>query len=220
MFTIETPWGSTVQITRDGEYVSFLFSIGMGEVDPELAFSFPEEYQPTNGPFRYVTDQGGQTVAVIADAGVAGPEPVVAFVPVFAAYEFERVYRAANPEPTPSATLAALSGLLAPLGVGSHVGYAPTGAALPYICVRPLFTDNEGLVTLDGDAISWGVQYSVYCAGESVDASYNLATAAMNLLQGAPFGDSVLDTTVGYIGAPVEGHYESQVTATTHQGGI
>jgi hypothetical protein len=100
-----------------------------------------------------------------------------------------------------------------------HTGFAPTGAALPYTVTRPMLIDADA-VHLDGSASTWDQQYSVYCAAESVEACYNLALSVMGTLQGARVGDTTLSTSMGYVGAPVEGHYESQVTVQLNQGAI
>jgi hypothetical protein len=101
-----------------------------------------------------------------------------------------------------------------------YTGYAPTGATLPYVVTRPLFIDTETEVSLDGKAVDWNHQYSLYCCAASVEASFNLALAVMRTLQGARVGGTTLDTSMGYNGAEVEGHYESQVTVQLNQGGI
>lgn len=101
----------------------------------------------------------------------------------------------------------------------SHTGYAPTGAVLPYCVTRPLYI-NPDVTAINGDALAWGNQYSVYCCGESVEACYNLAVLVMAELQGARVGGTTLSTSMGYAGAPVEGHFESQVTVQLNQGGI
>lgn len=101
----------------------------------------------------------------------------------------------------------------------SHIGYAPTGAAVPYVVTRPLVIDTLA-TALDGSAIDWDTQFTIYCAAGSVEASYNLAVEVMRDLQGARVGGTTLSTSMGYNGAPVEGHYESQVTAQLNQGGI
>lgn len=101
----------------------------------------------------------------------------------------------------------------------SHIGYAPTGAHVPYVVTRPLLIDDLELA-LNGDAIDWDFQFSAYCAGGSVEASYNLAVQTMADLQGKRVGGTTLSTSMGYIGAQVEGHYESQVTVQLNQGGI
>lgn len=98
-------------------------------------------------------------------------------------------------------------------------GYATTGAKVPYVVNRPLLIDHEELA-LDGNPVGWDFQFSLYCAGGSVEASYNLALLVIDRLQGQRVGDSTLDCSMGYIGAQVEGHYESQVTVQINQGGI
>lgn len=101
----------------------------------------------------------------------------------------------------------------------SHEGYAPTGAQVPYVVSRPLLIDDLARA-LDGSAIDWDFQFSLYCAGGSVEASYNLAVMVMDDLDGKRVGGTTLSTSMGYIGAQVEGHYESQVTVQLNQGGI
>lgn len=101
----------------------------------------------------------------------------------------------------------------------SHIGYAPTGAKLPYTVLRPLIVEDPE-VALAGNAINWGVQFSIYCCGASVEASFNLAVSVIGTLQGQRVGSTTLSTSMGYNGAPVEGHYESQVTVQLNQGAI
>lgn len=100
----------------------------------------------------------------------------------------------------------------------THTGYAPTGAQVPYVVSRPLLVDNLS-VALAGNAIVWDDQFSLYCCGGSVEASYNLAREVMDELQGARVGGTTLKTSMGYIGALVEGLYESQVTVQINRGG-
>lgn len=101
----------------------------------------------------------------------------------------------------------------------AHTGYAPTGAKLPYVVQRPVVVDGDD-PALAGNRISWDWQTSLYCCGASVEASFNLALAVCVALQGARVGGTTLNASIGYIGAPVEGHYESQVTVQLNQGGI
>jgi hypothetical protein len=98
-------------------------------------------------------------------------------------------------------------------------GYPITGQALPYVVSRPLAasTLEEAIC---GDAIDWDFQFTLYCAAASVEASFNLAVLVMAELQGARVGGTTLSTSMGYSGAQVEGHYESQVTVQLNQGGI
>lgn len=101
----------------------------------------------------------------------------------------------------------------------AHLGYAPTGAKLPYVVSRPLLIDDLELA-INGEAIDWDLQYSLYCCGASVEASHNLALMVMRELHGKRVGNTTLSTSMGYDGAQVEGHYESQVTVQLNQGGI
>lgn len=102
----------------------------------------------------------------------------------------------------------------------SHIGYPPTGAKLPFVVSRPLLMDQMEEVTLAGQSLVLDYQFSLYCAGGSVEASWNLAVLVCGELQGQRVGGTTLSTSVGYIGAPVEGHYETQVTVQLNQGGI
>ena len=108
---------------------------------------------------------------------------------------------------------------LGDIGVPVYPGYPKTGARLPYIVHRPLMVDADG-VALCGLAVSWNFQHAVYCCGSSVEASYNLARMVLEALHGNRVGDSILVTSMGYVGASVEGHYESQVVARVNQGGL
>jgi len=103
--------------------------------------------------------------------------------------------------------------------VPSHVGYAPTGAKLPYAVIRPLIVEDPE-VAVAGNALDWGLQFSVYCCGASVEASFNLALSVIGTLQGQRVGGTTLSASMGYNGAQIEGHYESQVTVQLNQGGI
>jgi len=98
-------------------------------------------------------------------------------------------------------------------------GYPPTGAKLPYVVHRPLLVDDIELA-ISGDALGWDYQTSLYCCAASVEASFNLALAVIGTLQGKRVGNTTLSASMGYSGAPVEGHYESQVTVQLNQGGI
>ena len=103
--------------------------------------------------------------------------------------------------------------------VTTHEGYPPTGAVLPYAVHRPLFADVDA-DSITGEVIDWDFQYSLYCCGESVEASYNQAVNIMRHLAGARVSGTTLLCSMGYSGAPVEGHYETQVTVQLNQGGI
>ena len=102
----------------------------------------------------------------------------------------------------------------------AHKGYAPTGARVPYVVSRPLLIDDALDRALSGDPIALDTQFSLYCCGASVAASYNLAVAVMKELDARPLAGTTLKTSMGYIGVQVEGHYESQVTVQLNQGGI
>lgn len=98
-------------------------------------------------------------------------------------------------------------------------GYPATGQSLPYVVTRPLLV-SELEAAIAGNAIDFDHQFVIYCAAASVEASYNLAIAVMVELQGARVGGTTLRTSMGYSGAPVEGHYETAVTVQLNQGGI
>ena len=103
------------------------------------------------------------------------------------------------------------------IGVPVYRGYPMSGARLPYVVCRPLLVDVSDLV-MGGDAVAWNLQFAIYCCGESVEASFNLAKIVMGTLQGKRVGGSSLTTSMGYSGAFIEGHYESQVTTQVYQG--
>lgn len=102
----------------------------------------------------------------------------------------------------------------------AYVGQAPTGSEAPYVVSAPLVYQDGAPRALSGDSMGWDTQFSLYCAGASVEASFNLALMVMRDLDGKRLGGSTITTSVGYTGAPVEGHYETQVTAQINQGGI
>jgi hypothetical protein len=104
--------------------------------------------------------------------------------------------------------------------VPAYIGYAPTGAQLPYAVIRPLDVGTDTDLNLDGSVVDWNMQASVYCCGASVEASFNIALSVIGTLQGARAGGTTLSASMGYNGAPVEGHYESQVTVQRFQGGL
>lgn len=99
------------------------------------------------------------------------------------------------------------------------VGYPATGARLPYVVVRPLIISDMN-VSVNGSAIDWDHQFTLYCAAGSVEASYNLALLTIKDLYGKYVSGCTITASTGYIGAAVEGHYESQVTVQLNQGGI
>ena len=101
----------------------------------------------------------------------------------------------------------------------SYIGYAATGARAPYSVIRPLFLGDQG-VALDGSAVAWDDQFSVYCVAASVEASFNLGLLVIAALQGTRVRGTTLSTSMGYVGAVVEGYYETQVTVQLNQGGI
>lgn len=101
----------------------------------------------------------------------------------------------------------------------SYIGYAATNAQLPYAVIRPLATDPAD-VAVAGTVYAWDNDLSLYCCGGSVEASYNLSKDAVRKLAGQRYGGSTLVARIGYVGAAVEGHYESQVTIETTQGVI
>jgi hypothetical protein len=112
--------------------------------------------------------------------------------------------------------MSVVSAALAAPGVPVHDGYPATGAKLPYIVNRPMIISPE-LLAVSGDAVNWDFQWGVYCCGASVEASYNLARAVIQALQGTPLSGSTLSCSMGYVGAQVESHYESQVTLQINQ---
>lgn len=109
--------------------------------------------------------------------------------------------------------------LIQAAGYTCYPGYAVSKAQLPYSVARTLTLDEE-VGSIAGVAINWDKQYTIYACAASVEASQNFAVLIMRALHGARVGNDVLSTSMGYVGAPVEGHYESQVTVQLNQGGI
>lgn len=101
--------------------------------------------------------------------------------------------------------------------ITSYSGYPATQARLPYVVARPLLLDPMD-VAVDGTTYSWDYSFSLYCCGGSVEASFNLSKLVVSQLSGQYVGGSTLAARVGYVGAAVEGHYESQVTIEITQG--
>ncbi|QKY80249.1 tail terminator [Microbacterium phage Leafus] len=118
-----------------------------------------------------------------------------------------------------SVSMSDIGGLIQAAGLPYYEGYAPSNAKVPYVVNRPLIIDHED-VALNGDALAWDNQFALYCAAGSVAASLNLAKEVILALQGKYVGGSTLDTSMGYSGAQVEGHYETQVTAQINTGGL
>lgn len=112
-----------------------------------------------------------------------------------------------------------IANMLAPLGVPADVGYPDTGTKLPYVAIRPLLIDQVS-VAIAGNTIDWDYQFTIYACAGSVEAAHNLAVSVMQTLDGKLFGNSTLSTSMGYTGAQVEGHYESQVTVQLNQGAL
>lgn len=98
-------------------------------------------------------------------------------------------------------------------------GYAPTGQALPYCVARPVSVDTAA-TAIGGSEFARATTFIVYCAGGSVMASFNLAELVVADLSGKRVAGTTLATSIGYIGAEVEGHYESAVTVQLNTGGI
>lgn len=115
--------------------------------------------------------------------------------------------------------LSEITALVQQAGLTMFVGYPATGAVLPYTVQRPLIVSSQDLA-LAGNAYDYDYQTALYAAAESVEASFNLALLLMATLQGARVGGTTLSTSIGYSGAQVEGHYETQLTVQLNQGGI
>jgi len=134
-------------------------------------------------------------------------------------------YVSADPVHPPEAEpgdsiLQEINSLIELVGVPVFPGYPATGASLPYVVSRPLLVDNTTELALNGDAVDWDFNIAVYCCAAGVEASFNLALAVIGTLQGARVRGTTLAASMGYNGAEVEGHYESQVTVQLNQGGI
>lgn len=98
-------------------------------------------------------------------------------------------------------------------------GAAVTGAQAPYVVLRGISTTPD-ILTLEAQPTAWGYMWGAYCVGGSPEASYNLAVAAVQALQGRWAGDSLLSCEIAYVGLRVEGLYESLVQIDVQQGRI
>lgn len=108
---------------------------------------------------------------------------------------------------------------VAGLGLTTFSGYPGTRARAPYVVIRPMLIEHEN-IAVNGAAVDWDHQYGLYCVGGSVEASFNLAKSVVAGLDGKRMGDSTVSLSIGYVGAQVEGNYETQITAQSHQGGV
>jgi len=122
--------------------------------------------------------------------------------------------------PPTGSFLGDVNAIVAQVGVAVYPGYAPSGAALPYVVTRPLDIDTVTELAINGDAVDWDVQIAAYCVAAGVEASFNLALAVIGTLQGARMRGTTLSASMGYNGAEVEGNYESQITVQLNQGGF
>lgn len=114
-------------------------------------------------------------------------------------------------------TVDTLQNALSAVGVAVYKGYAVTGATLPYMVIRPLSLLSEE-ESVGGPSMVWDSQNSIYCVAGSVEASHNLALAAMRAVEGNRVGGHYLSTSLGYVGALIEGAYETQVTTQVRKG--
>lgn len=112
-----------------------------------------------------------------------------------------------------------ITALVQGAGISTHEGYAKTGSKPPYVVIRPMVIDPD-VLALCGQSIDWDFNFGIYCVGASVDASYNLGAMVMQALQSQRVGGSVLSCSMGYVGAQVEGRYETQVTVQINQGAL
>ena len=100
-----------------------------------------------------------------------------------------------------------------------YIGYAASGAQAPFAVLRPIII-NPIDIAISGAQIDWDGQYGLYCAAESVEASYNLALLMMRQLAGKRLPGGVATVSMGYGPSLLEGLYETQVTIQFNQGGI
>ena len=104
-------------------------------------------------------------------------------------------------------------------GVKVFSGAAASGVHAPYVVLRGISTTPDTL-TLEAQPLSWGYLWGAYCVGDSPEASYNIAVAAVQALQGRWAGDSLLSCEIAYTGLRVEGLYETLVQINVQQGRI
>lgn len=105
------------------------------------------------------------------------------------------------------------------VGVPVHAGYAATGAKVPYVVVRPMTLDPLQ-ESVGGPAMVWDTRYALYAVAGSVTASYNLALALMQAINGSRVNGSYVSAILGYVGALTEGAYETQVTTLSMEGSL
>lgn len=115
--------------------------------------------------------------------------------------------------------MGSISKLLKVLGIPVYQGFPATRAKVPYMVVRPLTLDPTA-ASVGGSEIVWDSRFSVYCVTGSVVTSYDLAVDALNTLSGAYVDGNSLSASFGYIGAPSEGSYETQVTVQCLKGSL
>lgn len=197
--------GSRVAGTGTGAlYVTF----AAGTIEPEF---LPENSQyPTSEGLYWNVEPTGYTSIYVPEVGTPWDSDIrwVTAAPIV------------EPQPTPTeSALKDIQAWVQLAGITFYIGYAHTGARVPYVVGRPLIIDTTG-EALDGSAIDTDFQFSLYCCGASVEASFNLALDVMGTLQGKRVRGTTLSTSMGYSGAPIEGHYESQVTVQLNQGAI
>lgn len=109
-----------------------------------------------------------------------------------------------------------LDALPALSGVPVYVGYPPTGAVLPYICIRPL--DMGPTNAIAGCALFWDTHFSVYACTNSVNSCYSLSTDLLSLYHGAIVDGVAISASFSYMGAEIEGHYETLITLQFDKG--
>lgn len=63
------------------------------------------------------------------------------------------------------------------------IGYPNTDLKPPYAVVRPLLIRPDH-VSIDGSALAWEDQYTIYCVGTSVKTSNQLSRDVVSLFQG------------------------------------
>lgn len=101
-----------------------------------------------------------------------------------------------------------------------YANFAPSNCSdEAYAVVRPIAA-MRGDVPIAGPTLVHECTAGVYCRSASAEASYNMACAAIRVLDGYAALGTNLVADMAYTGAVVAGQYEVAITVTYNQGGV
>lgn len=101
-----------------------------------------------------------------------------------------------------------------------YANFAPSNCSdEAYAVVRPIAAMRSE-VPIAGATLVHEHTAGVYCRAASAEASYNMACAAMRVLDGYAALGTNLVADMAYTGAVVAGQYEVAITVTYNQGGL